>query len=1667
LLASYVVPLEDSPSKAFSGEPFEQGKERLLPPSPPQSSQALRLFEEMQVLHHVSPDAACYLLVLHGCAEAGEWREAWRLRTDLLARSANSALGEERELSGASEASAETRDAGRRSLPPVLYALGRDGQIPKALALLQSEAEAEHVDANAVAALLEGVMARSEGMGEALEVARSLEGSGGGLAGEGASRGVGEGKVRSWGKDMLLALLRSCRQVGLWEDAGSLLSDPAFRLAPPPGPPALPYTLAVGACAQASPPQPGAAQDLVESMGPVPDANTYLELLRAFWKAGRGLEGVSFLLEPARLGRTDLAMDAPSFPTYLPPAFPRDLRSYHGAMHVSLLLKEYATVLRLWAACVARGLTPNAITRDYVIQACLSSGRWKDALRAVEESDIGRKEGRVGARQKGWVVEEGKAAGTEGGREGGKEEGLAGWREGLRDQEWQEFRPGRGPSLLRELYLVALTAFERDKDWSQVHRTLQALARHGEGEGGGEGTPGFNGVAGGRLARLCNRAVTSAARDNRWEAAVAIHGVMQGPGLRVDPDVITYNAVMRALSETDRHEAALDLLDEMVERHGLAPDSVSFTTLIQACGRAGEWRRALALLHAMEGARGGEGRGQGEDGAEAGAWGEGMSEQAVLAAVEACAENGEVEEGLQLCQEILVRRLGPDRAREERTQDALVSAVIFSTMITLACRSGALPRVLGLLETLREQGIAPDLATYTRAIKSLGREGYPEEAFTLFTSLRQDPSVTLDAATYQAALDVCTRGAGTGGESAERALSVLEGLEKDGWVPDAIAYQSVLQTLSQAGRWQEAVGLLRAMEGTERGWGGTEIAYTSVVNACAGADQLDMALRLLDEMVEEKGLTPTVVAYFAVVRACKRAGRWEQALLLLDDMEDRGVPPVSSVLEFAADACLEAGQVTHASGLLTRMRERGLDPPEGLYARAISLAVDEGAAMQALGMLCGMVLHGGRPRRPLYTSVLQAVAHGKEGGRDGGREGGWGTVFATLGRTASALLGEILEERGGDVAGRRDMRRRRQALELVREIALVAAAGAGDWRRALLLLREREALGEGGGGGTVGGLGLRARYALAIEACARAGRYREGVALLEGRSLGVGKMEGRGRVLSHVLVSLSRAGQGPQALALSRRALRPPLSWADDMSQQGCGRVDGDVDREEEAPLMSALRSQRLRALQDEKRRVWHRYNKQDMYEGLVEASSSLSLTDAHPATAPYSDAPPHGEERDSSIHRHLSWSAWQELARAAKVLAKERESGGKRKRRRNRKAVSESGNDVREAGGKESSDQGGELLWVLKAMLEAGVVPSRGDLEWSLQMLASQKAWDALEDLLEKAATVHVARVGKDESVVGEDGRGEDMDGSGRSNDPIKSSCLDVIGCNRLLHAMAQNGEGERSVTFLKFMRDRIGVVPDMISYTSAMDACGRGGDWRGALNLLETIEREQNRGERGLRANLITYTVVMKACAQAGQWQPCIALLERLMKSDSQGAEEPDSLRPDTIACNVALEACVQGLQPNAALRLLNKMEEGWDGVQGMSPAPDQISYTNVIRALRRGGGNGEDVVKTVHQILQRAKARKLRPDNRLYNSALKVYVHEGHWRLAKELLKDMDQRQMVPDEFTVRILTRGRGKGGGGGRERGQTLALLRDMQDRFEDLQHKGRRDNKRYMMSVPH
>ena len=60
--------------------------------------------------------------------------------------------------------------------------------------------------------------------------------------------------------------------------------------------------------------------------------------------------------------------------------------------------------------------------------------------------------------------------------------------------------------------------------------------------------------------------------------------------------VFMCNGVLDVCGKAGQWQRALELLDDMAARWGVQPDVVSFNTVISACGRAGEWGRAVACL---------------------------------------------------------------------------------------------------------------------------------------------------------------------------------------------------------------------------------------------------------------------------------------------------------------------------------------------------------------------------------------------------------------------------------------------------------------------------------------------------------------------------------------------------------------------------------------------------------------------------------------------------------------------------------------------------------------------------------------------------------------------------------------------------------------------------------------------------------------------------------------------------------------------------------------------------------------------------------------------------------------------------------------------------------------------------------------------------------------
>lgn len=128
---------------------------------------------------------------------------------------------------------------------------------------------------------------------------------------------------------------------------------------------------------------------------------------------------------------------------------------------------------------------------------------------------------------------------------------------------------------------------------------------------------------------------------------------------------------------------------------------------------------------------------------------------------------------------------------------------------------------------MEAQGLGPDIVAYTTAISALGRGGQAPEALRLFERMKTRPGLVLDERSYHAALDACARGGGSEGAKGEgegvgaedgvvfwrQALALVGEMEARGMNPGRLGYQSAVQACAQAGRWEEAVGVLRGMRG--------------------------------------------------------------------------------------------------------------------------------------------------------------------------------------------------------------------------------------------------------------------------------------------------------------------------------------------------------------------------------------------------------------------------------------------------------------------------------------------------------------------------------------------------------------------------------------------------------------------------------------------------------------------------------------------------------------------------------------------------------------------------------------------------------------------------------------------------------------------------------------
>lgn len=217
-----------------------------------------------------------------------------------------------------------------------------------------------------------------------------------------------------------------------------------------------------------------------------------------------------------------------------------------------------------------------------------------------------------------------------------------------------------------------------------------------------------------------NQAITACGNGGAWKWAIYLLKAM--PKMGVSADVVSYNAAIAACAKGKQSEIAVVLLREMIEAGGVAPNVLTYSTVMSAVAEArgnltgstvsaapaAHWKRIVGLLEEMRG------KGIAPDATSYGL------------AVAACAEGGQIDMAVKLLKQMRrVYQVTPDLKS-------------YNAIMTACHEAGKWELAVVLLGEAKEAvGVRPDRVTYAEAIEACREGGQQDLAAILSNELRE------------------------------------------------------------------------------------------------------------------------------------------------------------------------------------------------------------------------------------------------------------------------------------------------------------------------------------------------------------------------------------------------------------------------------------------------------------------------------------------------------------------------------------------------------------------------------------------------------------------------------------------------------------------------------------------------------------------------------------------------------------------------------------------------------------------------------------------------------------------------------------------------------------------------------------------------------------------
>ncbi|XP_071929545.1 pentatricopeptide repeat-containing protein At1g74850, chloroplastic-like [Coffea arabica] len=372
-------------------------------------------------------------------------------------------------------------------------------------------------------------------------------------------------------------------------------------------------------------------------------------------------------------------------------------------------------------------------------------------------------------------------------------------------------------------------------------------------------------------------------REGLLEKASEVFDEM--PQHNVVRTVLSYTAIINAYGRNGQYQTSLSLLDQMKKRDRILPSILTYNTVINACARGGyEWEGLLGLFAEMRH--------------------EGIQPDLVTynTLLSACAS----------------RKLGDEAEMVFKTMNeggVLPDINTYRYLVETFGKLGRLDKVGVLLREMEEEGNLPEVTSYNVLLEAYADSGSIKEAVGVFRQMQAAGCVP-NASTYSILLNLY---GGQGRYDEVRDL-FLE-MKVSNIHPDAATYNILIQVFGEGGYFKEVVTLFHDMaeENVEPNMETCE----GLMYACGKGGLHEDAKRILLHM-KEKGIVPSSKAYTAVIEAYGQAALYEEALVAFNTMNEVGSKPIVETYNSLIHAFAKGGLYKEFEAIIMRMGELGV-----------------------------------------------------------------------------------------------------------------------------------------------------------------------------------------------------------------------------------------------------------------------------------------------------------------------------------------------------------------------------------------------------------------------------------------------------------------------------------------------------------------------------------------------------------------------------------------------------------------------------------------------------------------------------------------------------------------------------------------------------------------------